>query len=193
MQYESNMAGDMPQVHKTAYIHRSAAIIGNVHIGANVFVGPQVAIRADEPGPDGAILPIVIEAGCNVQDGVILHALAGTSVTVEEGSSLAHGCIVHGPCTIGKNSFIGFNSVIFDADLGVGVVVMHAALVEGVTVPEGLYIPSMSAVCCSDDVQSLSPASPESLAFASKVSAMNIRLTEGALGVPKRMKEESHD
>ena len=122
-----------------------------------------------------------MEAGCNIQDGVILHSLAGSPVTVEEGSSLAHGCVIHGPCRIGTGSFIGFNSVVYNSNLGALVVVMHGAVIEGVTVPDGLHVPSMSAISCPDDVESLIPATPESLAFAARVSAMNVRLEEAAL------------
>ncbi len=178
MTLESNAAGDIPQADVTAYIHPGAVIIGNVRIGPKVYVGPCAVIRADEPGPDGAVAPITIGAEANVQDGVILHALGGTGVTIGPGTSLAHGAVVHGPCSIGRGGFVGFNSVLFDATLGTRVVVMHAALVEGVSVPDDLYVPSMTAVCCQVDVRPLRPASPEELAFAARVRLTNTRLAE---------------
>ncbi|MBU0952022.1 MAG: hypothetical protein KKH91_04250 [Elusimicrobia bacterium] len=84
-------------MHISAFVHPTAVIIGNVKIGKQVFVGPDAVIRADEPKSS-----IFIGANCNVQDRVIVHALQNTSVYVDNNSSLSHGCIVHGPCKIGK-------------------------------------------------------------------------------------------
>ena len=178
MSLEPNPAGDTPEVAPSASVHPSATIIGNVRIGAHVYVGPRATIRADEPGPDGEVAPIVIGREANVQDGVIIHALGGTSVRVGEGTSVAHGAVVHGPCEIGPGSFIGFNSVVFDADLGEKVVVMHGACVEGVDVPAGLFIPSMRAVRSADDVSDARQASEEELEFAADVRSTNMHLAE---------------
>ena len=56
-----NLVGDFPEIHPTALIDPSAQIIGNVRIGANVFVAPLAVIRSDEPGSDGKVRPIIIE------------------------------------------------------------------------------------------------------------------------------------
>jgi len=183
MGIEENAAGNFPQVERTAYVHPSAVLAGRVRIGSRVFIGPQAAIRADEPGPDGVVEPIVIGDRSNVQDCVVVHALGGTGVEIGTGTSLAHAAVVHGPCKIGADCFVGFNSVVFNATLGDGVVVMHQALVEGVTVPPGLCIPSMTAVRCEEDVRRLAPATPDMIAFARKVSQTNIVLAEVALTV----------
>jgi len=103
-----NPDGDRPQVDDSAYIHPTAVIISKVSIGKNVFVGPEAVIRTDEPGSS-----IIIRDNCNVQDRVIIHALENSSVLVEENASLTHGCIIHGPCKISRNSFVGFGSVVF--------------------------------------------------------------------------------
>jgi hypothetical protein len=105
-----NHAGDKPKVEASATIHPSAVVIGNVHIGEKVFVGPNAVIRADEPCPEGKVEAIVIEAEVNIQDGVIIHALGGSPVRIGKGSSLAHGAVVHGPCKVGENCFIGFKT-----------------------------------------------------------------------------------
>jgi len=41
----------------TAFVDPSAQIMGNVHIGPEVYVGPLTVIRADEPDPDGKVHP----------------------------------------------------------------------------------------------------------------------------------------
>ena len=98
--------------------------MGKVIIKSRVFVGPFAVIRADEPGPDGTVQPIVIGEDSNVQDRAVIHALGGTGVSIGPCSSIAHGAIVHGPCDIGRRCFVGFNSVIFRATLGDGALVM---------------------------------------------------------------------
>jgi len=175
---QTNHAGDAPQVHATAYVHSTAAVIGNVRIGARVFVGPNAVIRADEPGAGGKVEAIVVEPEANIQDGVIVHALGGAPVRISRGASLAHGAVVHGPCEIGENSFIGFKSVVFKASLGRGVIIEHQALVERVTIPEGMHVPSMTAVLSPEDVLKLQPASSELMTFADKVRQTNIFLAE---------------
>jgi carbonic anhydrase/acetyltransferase-like protein (isoleucine patch superfamily) len=159
-------------------VHPTAVLIGNVRIGARVYVGPHASIRADEPGPDRTVAPIIVEPEANVQDGVVVHALGGTSVVIGSGASIAHGAVVHGPCRIGRGSFVGFNSVIYDAELGEKVVIMHGALVEGVSVPAGLCVPSMTAVRCEEDVRCLEEASESALAFADRVRCTNVQLVE---------------
>jgi carbonic anhydrase/acetyltransferase-like protein (isoleucine patch superfamily) len=175
---QRNHAGDKPKVDSTACIHPSAVIIGNVSIGAKVYVGPNAVIRADEPCPKGRVEAIVIEPEVNIQDGVIIHALGGSPVRIARGASLAHGAVVHGPCHVGENCFIGFKSVVFNATLGNGVVVLHQALVEGVNIEPGMHVPSMSAVLTAEDVRKLDPAPSELSAFADKVRRTNVFLAE---------------
>lgn len=170
------MSSTEPEVDEAAFVHPTAALVGNVRIGARVYVGPHASIRADEPGPDGTVAPIVVEPEANVQDGVVLHALGGSNVVIGRGASVAHGAVVHGPCRVGAGSFIGFNSVVFDAELGENVVIMHGALVEGVNIPAGLYVPSMAAVRSDEDVHGLEKASESALAFADKVRRTNVHL-----------------
>jgi carbonic anhydrase/acetyltransferase-like protein (isoleucine patch superfamily) len=168
----------MPLVDGTAFVHPSAVIIGNVRIGEHVYVGPNAVVRADEPGPEGSVEAIVIDSEVNIQDGVIIHALGGSPVRIRKGASVAHGALVHGPCDVGENCFIGFKSVVFKATLGNGVVVLHQALVEGVTVDPGKHVPSMTAVLTQEEVRKLPQASPELAAFADKVRTVNVFLAK---------------
>jgi carbonic anhydrase/acetyltransferase-like protein (isoleucine patch superfamily) len=174
----ANHAGQTPKIHPAAYVHPSAVVIGNVEIGAKVFVGPNAVIRSDEPCAEGKVESIIIESEVNIQDGVIIHALGGSRVRIGKGASLAHGSVIHGPCDVGEGSFIGFKSVVFAAYLGRGVVVQHQALVEGVSIPDGIHVPSMMAVITEEDVRALSPVSSDLAAFADKVRRTNIYLAE---------------
>ena len=48
-----------------------------------------------------------------MQENCVIHMFPGTTVMIEEGAHLGHGCIVHG-ASIGKNALIGMNAVIMD-------------------------------------------------------------------------------
>ncbi|OFY95812.1 MAG: gamma carbonic anhydrase family protein [Bacteroidetes bacterium RIFCSPLOWO2_12_FULL_31_6] len=102
--YEFN--GFKPVIHKTAFIHPQAAVIGNVIIGKDVYVGPGATIRGDWG-------KISIEDGCNIQENCIIHLFTGATVILREGAHIGHGAIIHGG-TIGKNCLIGMNSVVMD-------------------------------------------------------------------------------
>jgi len=169
-----NSSGDYPQINNTAYIHPTAVIIGKVNIGRNVFIGPTAVIRADEPGSS-----ITVKDNCNVQDRAIIHALEDSSVLIEENTSLAHGCIIHGPCKIGKNCFIGFGSVVFNAEIDEDVVVKHLVIVEGVSIFSGRIVESGEVVRDEEDVRELRSADKKSRDFIKKVVKTNLELVKG--------------
>ncbi len=98
--------GYIPVIHETAFIHPQASVIGNVQIGANVFVGSGAAIRGD-------IGKIIIEDGCNVQENCIIHMFPGKTVLLKEMAHIGHGAIVHG-ADVGKNTLVGMNAVLMD-------------------------------------------------------------------------------
>ncbi|MBC7253438.1 MAG: carbonate dehydratase [Actinobacteria bacterium] len=167
-------SGRRPRVAGSSFLDPTASVIGNVVIGDEVFVGPGAVIRADEPGST-----IVISDRCNVQDRVIIHALEGTTVTVGPETSLAHGCIVHGPCEIGAGCFVGFGSVVFKASLGDGTVVGHLAVVEGVEIGAGRRVGSGCVIDSPKAVRQLGVCGEEETEFAGKVVAMNLLLLRG--------------
>ncbi len=108
--------GLKPVVHESAFVHSSAAVIGNVTIGRDVYVGPSAAIRGDWGG-------IVIEDGCNVQETCVIHGFPGVTVLLEQGAHIGHGAVIHG-AHIGRNVLIGMNAVVMDrADVGAGCIV----------------------------------------------------------------------
>ena len=160
-------------IHRTAYVHPTAVIIGKIRIGRNVFVGPGAVIRADEPGSS-----IVIKNNVNVQDRVVIHALAGSSVIVGESASLSHACIVHGPCKIGKKCFVGFGSVVFRSSLGSGVFIKSLSTVEGVKVASDRLIPNNSAITTQFAAGLLQPTRKEHKSFGRKVVKTNMMLVK---------------
>ena len=141
-----NLAGDHPQIDSTALIDPSAQIIGNVKIDKDVFVGPLTVIRADQRGPDGKVAPIQIGREVNIQDGVIIHTDPGASVIIGAKTSVAHGAIIHGPCTIGQECFIAIRASLYKITLedhvwiGIGAIAKLVSLHSFTRVPAGAVI-----------------------------------------------------
>jgi carbonic anhydrase/acetyltransferase-like protein (isoleucine patch superfamily) len=170
----SNPNGDYPDIDKTSYIDPSAVIIGKVDIGRNVFVGPGAVIRADEEKSF-----IIISDNCNIQDRVIIHALGNSKVVIGENTSLSHGCIIHGPCKIGKGCFIGFGSVVFRSELKDRVFVKFMAGVLDVNISAGRMIPNGIIVDTNGKARGLKPVSKEWMKFSRCVLKANLDLLRG--------------
>jgi phenylacetic acid degradation protein len=98
--------GVTPVVHPSAYVHPTAVLIGDVHVGANCYVGPCASLRGD-------FGRIVMEAGSNLQDSCVVHAFPGRDAIVRRNGHVGHGAILHG-CTIEEDAMVGMNSVIMD-------------------------------------------------------------------------------
>ncbi len=163
----------MPSVAATSYVDDSAVIIGDVRIGESVYVGPCASIRADEA------TPIIIGDGCNIQDGAIFHGLKGSSIKLGRKVSVAHGAIIHGPMTIGDESFVGFNSVVHASSIGERCFIGHRALVLGVTLRDGSFVPHGSIIDSQDKADALGPV-PESLkGFNEEVVEVNREFAKG--------------
>ena len=140
----------------SAYVDDSATLIGDVRIGEQVYVAPGVSLRADEANP------IIIGNECNIQDCAVFHGLMGSSITLGQRVSIAHGAIIHGPLKIDDDSFVGFNSVIHASTLGKKCFVGHAAAVIGVKLADGKFVPHGALVDSQEKADNLGTV-PESL------------------------------
>lgn len=98
--------GLIPVVHPDAYVHPSAVLIGDVIVGAGVYIGPLASLRGDYGR-------LILQAGANLQDGCIMHGYCDTDTIVHENGHIGHGAILHG-CVIGRDALVGMNSVIMD-------------------------------------------------------------------------------
>jgi len=180
MPLRPNPNGDIPQVDPTAYVDPSAQVIGRVTVGPRAYVGPNAVLRADEVDADGKVEAITVDAESNIQDGVIIHALAGSAVDIGSRTSIAHGAIIHGPCRIGNGCFVGFGATVFKAEVGEGAFLGARAVVEGVDVPAGAFVPSMTCVS-PECVADLPEVDESQRKFMDKVVRANLTLTEGYL------------
>ena len=124
----------IPVIHESSFIHPQAAVMGNVVIGKNCYIGPGAALRGDWG-------KIIIEDGCNVQENCTIHMFPGVTVLLKKNAHIGHGAIIHG-AKIGKNCLVGMNSVIMDnVQLG------DESIVGALTfIKEGEKIPRRSLV-----------------------------------------------
>jgi carbonic anhydrase/acetyltransferase-like protein (isoleucine patch superfamily) len=182
-----------PALHRHDFIHPLAAVIGAVELGDDVFVAPGASVRGDEGQP------IVIGAGSNIQDGVVIHGLEtfddghiieknvvrvdGRPYAVHIGRnvSVAHQAQVHGPARVGDNTFVGMQSFVFRAEVGANCVLEPRALVMGVVVPSGRYV-SAGAIVRTQAAADALPMIDEEYPFAhvnDGVLHVNHALAEG--------------
>ena len=171
------------RVAESTYVSPTATILGDVEIGEDVYVAPAVSIRGDEG------TPIHIGDKTNVQDGVIMHGLLHQWVRVEgrdyaiyvgDEVCCAHGAIIHGPCVVGDNTFIGFNAVIFKAEVGRDCAVLHNAVVTGgVKVPDGRMVPIASIVDTQAKADALPSISEDLRSLKEEVVEVNIEFARG--------------
>jgi len=124
-----------PRIHARAFVHTSAVVIGDVEIGEQSSVWPNVTMRGD----DG---PIVIGCRSSIQDGTVVHMTGGLSTTtVGDRVTVGHGAILHG-CTIEDDCIIGMGSIILD-----NAVIERGCIVgAGALVPPGKRVPAGSVV-----------------------------------------------
>lgn len=157
--------GFKPVIHASSFIHPQAAVIGNVVIGRDVFVGAGAVIRGDW----GAI---IIEDGCNVQENCVIHIFPGATVTLKEAAHIGHGAVIHG-ATIGRNVLVGMNSVVMDgADIGDNSIIGALSFVKGEE-----KIPPRSLVV-GNPARILREVSDEMLAWKTKGTELYQRLPE---------------
>lgn len=117
-----SIEGVRPVIHREAFVHPDAVLIGDVHVGAGAYVAPFASLRGD-------FGRIVVGAGANVQDSCTLHCFPGAECVLAPEAHIGHGAILHG-CTVGSFAMIGMNAVVMDgAVIGEGALVGASAFV----------------------------------------------------------------
>ncbi|HEY8354539.1 MAG TPA: gamma carbonic anhydrase family protein [Methylophilaceae bacterium] len=129
--------GIVPRIGAGVYVHRSAAVIGDVVLGDHASIWPGAVIRGD-------VNHIRIGAGSNVQDLSVLHVShksgwdpEGAPLVIGNHVTIGHKVILHG-CTIEDECLIGMGSIVMDK----AVVQKHVLLGAGSLVPEGKVLES---------------------------------------------------
>lgn len=121
-----------PRIAASAYVDDTALVVGDVTIGDDASLWPNVVARGD-------VNAIVVGARTNIQDGTILHvshdsefASGGFPLRIGADITVGHQAILHG-CTIEDRCLIGMAATVMD-----GAIVRSGAIVgAGSLVPPG--------------------------------------------------------
>ena len=101
-----SLAGLIPVIDVTAFVHPQATLIGDVIVGPGCYVGPGASLRGD-------FGRIVLNAGCNVQDCCVLHSFPDHETLLEVDAHVGHGAVLHG-CTVRRGALIGIGAIVMD-------------------------------------------------------------------------------
>ena len=128
-----------PVVHPDAYVHPSAVLIGDVHVGAGVYIGPLASLRGD-------FGRLVIEAGANIQDCCVMHGLPESDTVIEQDGHVCQGAIIHS-ARVCRNALVGMGAVVNDyAVIGESAFVASMAFVKaGMKVPPRTLVAGIPA------------------------------------------------
>jgi carbonic anhydrase/acetyltransferase-like protein (isoleucine patch superfamily) len=119
-----------PQIHPTAYIAPTAAIIGDVQIAedANIWFGCSLR---------GETRAVIVGKATNIQDGTVMHIGGGGPTHVGAHVTVGHMCLIHG-CWLEDRSFVGMQATVMDD----AIVESTAMVAAGALVTEGKRIPA---------------------------------------------------
>ena len=103
-----------------------------IEAGASVFYGAVVRADMDR---------VVLGAGSNLQDNVVVHTDYGFPTDIGAGVSVGHAAVVHG-CTVEDDCLIGMHATVLNgARIGAG-----SLVAAGTVVLEGTVVPPRSLV-----------------------------------------------
>lgn len=99
--------GLTPVVAADAFVAPTAAVIGDVHIGALTGIWFHCVLRGDTNF-------IRIGARTNIQDGTIVHVNSGNFPTlIGDDVTIGHAAIIHA-CTLHHRAFVGMGATVLD-------------------------------------------------------------------------------
>jgi carbonic anhydrase/acetyltransferase-like protein (isoleucine patch superfamily) len=133
------IAGHTPRIAADAFVAPTAVVAGRVTIGAATSVWYGSVLRAEDE-------EVVLGAGCNVQDGCVLHADPGFPCVLGDHVSLGHRAVVHG-ARIADHVLIGMGAVVLNGG-SVGsfsLVAAGAVLRPGQQIPGGMMVAGVPA------------------------------------------------
>jgi len=123
--------GRAPRIHPDTWIDPSAQVIGDVIIEAGASVWPCTVLRGDQDNY------VRLGRNSNVQDASVLHVTPRYPCIVGDNVTIGHRAVVHA-CTIMANARIGIGAVVLN-----GAVVEEGAQVgAGALVAPGKVVPA---------------------------------------------------
>lgn len=164
--------GLKPQLGERVFVDPSAVVLGDVVVGEDSSVWPQVAIRGD-------MHRIRIGARTSVQDGAVLHIThagpynpEGFPLIIGDDVTIGHQAILHG-CTLGNRILVGMGSKILD-----GAVVEDEVIIgAGSLVPPGKRLES-GYLYVGSPVQQKRPLTDKERSFFTYTAANYVKLKD---------------
>ncbi len=130
-------ADTQPIIGERVMIDPSAVVLGEVELGNDVSIWPQVSVRAD-------MHSIRIGERSNIQDNAVLHVTHASSynpdgwpVTIGTDVVVGHSAVLHG-CTIGNRVLVGMGAIVMDG----AVVEDDVMIAAGALVTPGKHLQS---------------------------------------------------
>jgi gamma-carbonic anhydrase len=124
--------GKAPSIGEGVFLAETAAVIGDVVIGARSSVWYGTVVRGD-------VFHIRVGEETSLQDNTVIHVTSGKHATIiGDRVTVGHGVTLHG-CTVGDRCIIGMGAIVLDeAHVGArSVVGAGALLTPGTVIPEG--------------------------------------------------------
>ena len=115
--------GKQPQIDPSAYVHATVLVIGDVVLGPESSLWPNVVVRGD-------VNAIRIGARTNIQDNSTVHVTQDRFNTlIGDDVTAGHNVVLHG-CIIGDRCLIGIGAIVLDGvEIGVECLIGAGALV----------------------------------------------------------------
>lgn len=126
--------GKDPVIHKSAFVHPRAAVIGDVTLGPKSSVWPCTVLRGD-------INSIEVGEGSNIQDGSVVHLADDYGVKIGRYVTVGHMAMIHA-CEIGDECLIGMHSTVLDGAF----IEPRAIIGAGALVTKGMHVPTGAVV-----------------------------------------------
>ena len=133
--------GMTPRIDETVFVAETAAVIGDVEVGAGSSIWYGCTLRGD-------INKIRVGRNTNIQDGTVVHVNhdpegdyretgGGMPTHIGDGVTIGHMAVIHA-CTLEDRSFVGMRAVVMDQ----AVVESGAMVAAGALVTPGKRVPS---------------------------------------------------
>lgn len=123
-----------PSVNSTCYVAETAAVIGDVRLGAGCGVWPHAVLHADSQ-------PIEVGEDTSIREGAVIHNECDTPVRIGRGVVIDNGAVLQG-CVIGDGTRVGVRAVIF----GGAVIGRHCIVADGTLIPQGATFPDATLI-----------------------------------------------
>ena len=132
--------GKTPAIDPTAFIAPTAAVIGDVTVGAGSSIWFGAVVRGD-------FQPITIGQNTNIQENATIHVMRDVPVHIGDNVLIGHNAVVH--CSrIGTGTLIGMGSIVHCSSIGAGTLIGMGSIVmgyseigENVVIGAGTFLP----------------------------------------------------